>query len=61
MKAKNNITKLFNNAKENENYINVCAPMVRYSKVQFRTLVRKFVLLNKKVNNSRNKNYYHHV
>lgn len=30
---------------ENKKRINVCAPMVRYSKLPFRELVRKYVLL----------------
>lgn len=41
MKIKTNINELFENAKRNSTYVKVCAPMVRYSKVQFRTLVKK--------------------
>ncbi|XP_014363359.2 tRNA-dihydrouridine(20a/20b) synthase [NAD(P)+]-like [Papilio machaon] len=42
MKVKNDISQLFITTKANQNYLNVCAPMVRYSKVQFRTLVRNY-------------------
>ncbi|KPI97891.1 tRNA-dihydrouridine synthase 4-like [Papilio xuthus] len=42
MKVRNDISQLFTIAKANQNYLNVCAPMVRYSKVQFRTLVRSY-------------------
>lgn len=41
MKNKTNIIELFEDAKADHNYLKVCAPMVRYSKVQFRTLVKK--------------------
>lgn len=41
MKVKTNINELFENATRNNTYVKVCAPMVRYSKVQFRTLVKK--------------------
>lgn len=41
MKTKTNINDLFQDAKSNQTYVKVCAPMVRYSKVQFRTLVKK--------------------
>ncbi|XP_049865943.1 tRNA-dihydrouridine(20a/20b) synthase [NAD(P)+]-like [Pectinophora gossypiella] len=42
MKNKSSIAELFANAKANDTYVNVCAPMVRYSKVQFRTLVKNY-------------------
>ncbi|KAJ8732740.1 hypothetical protein PYW07_015339 [Mythimna separata] len=42
MKNKTNITDLFSEAKSNQSYVKVCAPMVRYSKVQFRTLVKNY-------------------
>ncbi|XP_045764781.1 tRNA-dihydrouridine(20a/20b) synthase [NAD(P)+]-like isoform X1 [Maniola jurtina] len=42
MKTKTNVIELFEDAKTNQSYVKVCAPMVRYSKVQFRTLVKKF-------------------
>ncbi|XP_011563698.3 uncharacterized tRNA-dihydrouridine synthase-like protein C45G9.2 [Plutella xylostella] len=42
MKAKTNIEDLFKTSKENNTYLKVCAPMVRYSKVQFRTLVKSY-------------------
>lgn len=41
MKQKTNINNLFEEAKSRDTYVKVCAPMVRYSKVQFRTLVKK--------------------
>lgn len=41
MKNNISISDLFGNAKANQSYVKVCAPMVRYSKVQFRTLVKK--------------------
>lgn len=45
MKLKSNISDLFFDANYNQTYVKVCAPMVRYSKVQFRTLVKKFVTI----------------
>ncbi|XP_075970574.1 dihydrouridine synthase 4 [Anticarsia gemmatalis] len=42
MKSKTNIVDLFDEAKSNNKYLKVCAPMVRYSKVQFRTLVKNY-------------------
>ncbi|XP_013187714.2 tRNA-dihydrouridine(20a/20b) synthase [NAD(P)+]-like [Amyelois transitella] len=42
MKDKSNISELFHNTKVKKSYLKVCAPMVRYSKVQFRTLVKNF-------------------
>ncbi|KAF9415012.1 hypothetical protein HW555_007279 [Spodoptera exigua] len=42
MKNRTNIMDLFSEAKTNDTYIKVCAPMVRYSKVQFRTLVKNY-------------------
>ncbi|XP_023953993.2 tRNA-dihydrouridine(20a/20b) synthase [NAD(P)+]-like [Bicyclus anynana] len=42
MKSKTNVIELFQEAKANLTYVKVCAPMVRYSKVQFRTLVKNF-------------------
>ncbi|XP_039748830.1 tRNA-dihydrouridine(20a/20b) synthase [NAD(P)+]-like [Pararge aegeria] len=42
MKSKTNVIELFQDAKANQTYVKVCAPMVRYSKVQFRTLVKNF-------------------
>ncbi|CAB3221405.1 unnamed protein product [Arctia plantaginis] len=42
MKTRTSIIELFDQAKTNENYLKVCAPMVRYSKVQFRTLVKNY-------------------
>lgn len=41
MKLKSSIIELFDEAKHKDTYLKVCAPMVRYSKVQFRTLVKK--------------------
>lgn len=41
MKGRCNIDDLFKNTTLNNTYLNVCAPMVRYSKAQFRNLVRK--------------------
>ncbi|XP_028162460.1 tRNA-dihydrouridine(20a/20b) synthase [NAD(P)+]-like [Ostrinia furnacalis] len=42
MKLKKNIVELFDEAKTNNSYVKICAPMVRYSKVQFRTLVKNY-------------------
>ncbi|XP_038210339.1 tRNA-dihydrouridine(20a/20b) synthase [NAD(P)+]-like [Zerene cesonia] len=42
MKDKTNILELFACAKNRETYLKVCAPMVRYSKVQFRNLVKMY-------------------
>ncbi|XP_047020734.1 tRNA-dihydrouridine(20a/20b) synthase [NAD(P)+]-like [Helicoverpa zea] len=42
MKNKLNIVDLFDEARGNQSYVKVCAPMVRYSKVQFRTLVKNY-------------------
>lgn len=42
MKNKLNIIDLFDEARGNQSYVKVCAPMVRYSKVQFRTLVKNY-------------------
>ncbi|XP_021201008.3 tRNA-dihydrouridine(20a/20b) synthase [NAD(P)+]-like [Helicoverpa armigera] len=42
MKNKLNIIDLFDEARGNQSYLKVCAPMVRYSKVQFRTLVKNY-------------------
>lgn len=42
MEEKSSIQDLFLEAKRNKTYLKVCAPMVRYSKVQFRTLVRNY-------------------
>ncbi|KAI8428889.1 hypothetical protein MSG28_007524 [Choristoneura fumiferana] len=42
MKLKTNINNLFEEAKLRKTYVKVCAPMVRYSKVQFRTLVKNY-------------------
>ncbi|CAK1553663.1 unnamed protein product [Leptosia nina] len=42
MKNKTDIIQLFNDAQYNETYLKICAPMVRYSKVQFRNLVKKY-------------------
>ncbi|CAH0627130.1 unnamed protein product [Chrysodeixis includens] len=38
----NTVLDLFVEAKTNQSYVKVCAPMVRYSKVQFRTLVKNY-------------------
>lgn len=48
MKLKSNIKELFDEAQIKDTYLKVCAPMVRYSKVQFRTLVKKYVFLTLK-------------
>ncbi|XP_063621444.1 tRNA-dihydrouridine(20a/20b) synthase [NAD(P)+]-like [Cydia splendana] len=42
MKPKTNISNLFSEATQSNTYVKVCAPMVRYSKVQFRTLVKNY-------------------
>ncbi|XP_031623645.1 tRNA-dihydrouridine(20a/20b) synthase [NAD(P)+]-like [Contarinia nasturtii] len=42
VKPKTNIAYLFQNAKDNGTYLKVCAPMVRYSKLEFRRLVRMY-------------------
>ncbi|XP_063820887.1 tRNA-dihydrouridine(20a/20b) synthase [NAD(P)+]-like isoform X1 [Ostrinia nubilalis] len=42
MKVKKNIVELFDEAKTYNSYVKICAPMVRYSKVQFRTLVKNY-------------------
>ncbi|KAJ2946998.1 hypothetical protein O0L34_g16342 [Tuta absoluta] len=42
MKSKTSIVELFSDAKINQKYLKVCAPMVRYSKVHFRTLVKNY-------------------
>lgn len=42
MKPKSNISDLFAHAKNRETFLKICAPMVRYSKLEFRTLVRKY-------------------
>lgn len=42
MKNKSNIIELFDQVKDKQTYLKVCAPMVRYSKVQFRTLVKNY-------------------
>nr|XP_021201008.2 tRNA-dihydrouridine(20a/20b) synthase [NAD(P)+]-like [Helicoverpa armigera] len=42
MKNKLNVVDLFDEARGNRSYVKVCAPMVRYSKVQFRTLVKNY-------------------
>ncbi|CAH0728720.1 unnamed protein product, partial [Brenthis ino] len=39
---KTNVSELFYDARSNNTYVKVCAPMVRYSKIQFRTLVKNF-------------------
>lgn len=42
MKHKTNIVDLFAQSKLDHEYLKICAPMVRYSKLEFRTLVRKY-------------------
>lgn len=42
MKTKTDVISLFDKAVQENNYLKVCAPMVRYSKVQFRRLVVKY-------------------
>ncbi|XP_050342263.1 tRNA-dihydrouridine(20a/20b) synthase [NAD(P)+]-like isoform X1 [Nymphalis io] len=42
MKIKIDVNDLFHDTKCNDTYVKVCAPMVRYSKVQFRTLVKNY-------------------
>ncbi|XP_068630581.1 tRNA-dihydrouridine(20a/20b) synthase [NAD(P)+]-like [Battus philenor] len=42
MKNKNNISELFYHVNSRNSYLKVSAPMVRYSKVQFRTLVKNY-------------------
>ncbi|CAG9560458.1 unnamed protein product [Danaus chrysippus] len=37
-----NVIELFEDAKRRDTYLKICAPMVRYSKVQFRTLVKNY-------------------
>ncbi|XP_022117155.2 tRNA-dihydrouridine(20a/20b) synthase [NAD(P)+]-like isoform X2 [Pieris rapae] len=41
-KQKTNVINLFNKAKEEKTYLKISAPMVRYSRVQFRSLVKKY-------------------
>nr|XP_029718795.1 tRNA-dihydrouridine(20a/20b) synthase [NAD(P)+]-like [Aedes albopictus] len=41
-KPKTNVEDLFRNASLNESYLKICAPMVRYSKLEFRNLVRSY-------------------
>lgn len=42
MKQKTNIVDLFQQSKLDRKYLKICAPMVRYSKMEFRTLVRMY-------------------
>ncbi|XP_035894500.1 tRNA-dihydrouridine(20a/20b) synthase [NAD(P)+]-like isoform X1 [Anopheles stephensi] len=42
MKEKTNIRELFSSAAERNTYLKICAPMVRYSKLEFRSLVRTY-------------------
>lgn len=44
-KSKVDIADMLASAKASQTYLKVCAPMVRYSKVQFRTLVKKLVYI----------------
>ncbi|XP_062563746.1 tRNA-dihydrouridine(20a/20b) synthase [NAD(P)+]-like [Armigeres subalbatus] len=41
-KPKTNIAYLFRDARANNSYLKICAPMVRYSKLEFRNLVRSY-------------------
>uniref|UniRef100_A0A182N799 tRNA-dihydrouridine(20a/20b) synthase [NAD(P)+] n=1 Tax=Anopheles dirus TaxID=7168 RepID=A0A182N799_9DIPT len=41
-KRKTNIRDLFSSAAERETFVKICAPMVRYSKLEFRSLVRSY-------------------
>ncbi|XP_058115998.1 tRNA-dihydrouridine(20a/20b) synthase [NAD(P)+]-like [Anopheles ziemanni] len=41
-KVKTNIHDLFSSAAERKTYLKICAPMVRYSKLEFRNLVRSY-------------------
>lgn len=41
-KQKTNISELFCTAKSNSTFLKICAPMVRYSKLEFRTLVKRY-------------------
>ncbi|KXJ75998.1 hypothetical protein RP20_CCG010541 [Aedes albopictus] len=41
-KPKTNVEDLFRDASLNESYLKICAPMVRYSKLEFRNLVRSY-------------------
>ncbi|KAM3962345.1 dihydrouridine synthase 4 [Aphomia sociella] len=41
-KSKISLLDLFENAQQNKTYVKVSAPMVRYSKIQFRTLVKNY-------------------
>ncbi|XP_077291543.1 dihydrouridine synthase 4 [Arctopsyche grandis] len=41
-KPKTDINELFATAKKNDTFLKVCAPMVRYSKLQFRSLVKQY-------------------
>lgn len=43
-KPKTNLLDLFSDAKRDQTYLRISAPMVRYSKVQFRSLLKKLVL-----------------
>ncbi|XP_049284445.1 tRNA-dihydrouridine(20a/20b) synthase [NAD(P)+]-like isoform X1 [Anopheles funestus] len=42
MKEKTNIRQLFSLAAERNTFLKICAPMVRYSKLEFRSLVRTY-------------------
>uniref|UniRef100_A0A182VRV9 tRNA-dihydrouridine(20a/20b) synthase [NAD(P)+] n=1 Tax=Anopheles minimus TaxID=112268 RepID=A0A182VRV9_9DIPT len=42
MKEKSNIRQLFSLAAEQNTFLKICAPMVRYSKLEFRSLVRTY-------------------
>uniref|UniRef100_A0A182UH47 tRNA-dihydrouridine(20a/20b) synthase [NAD(P)+] n=1 Tax=Anopheles melas TaxID=34690 RepID=A0A182UH47_9DIPT len=42
MKEKTNIRDLFSSAAERNTFLKICAPMVRYSKLEFRHLVRSY-------------------
>ncbi|XP_050070115.1 tRNA-dihydrouridine(20a/20b) synthase [NAD(P)+]-like [Anopheles maculipalpis] len=42
MKEKTNIRELFSSAAERDTFLKICAPMVRYSKLEFRSLVRSY-------------------
>uniref|UniRef100_A0A182SH63 DUS-like FMN-binding domain-containing protein n=1 Tax=Anopheles maculatus TaxID=74869 RepID=A0A182SH63_9DIPT len=42
MKEKTNIRELFASAAERDTFLKICAPMVRYSKLEFRSLVRTY-------------------
>uniref|UniRef100_A0A182QKF6 DUS-like FMN-binding domain-containing protein n=1 Tax=Anopheles farauti TaxID=69004 RepID=A0A182QKF6_9DIPT len=41
-KHKTNIRELFSSAAERKTFVKICAPMVRYSKLEFRNLVRSY-------------------